>query len=191
MSPGARSAKKTVAARRSGAQKSAARVNAAKKAPAAKKTPAASKPRARASASATAKTSKQGHPTKHVSRAGAGPLTRLRKICFSLPEVTEKEAWGTPTFRVRDKLFAMFNEDHHGDGRVAVWCKAALGMQEILVDADGKRFFRPPYVGPKGWIGIVLTDDPDWDEVHALLADAWRMTAPPKLAALLPAPGDD
>ena len=150
----------------------------------AKKTPAAEP-------AAAAKTVRKGHATRPVSRSATTPLARLRKLCFALPEVTEKEAWGTPTFRVRDKLFAMFNDDHHGDGRIAVWCKAALGMQEILVDADGERFFRPPYVGPKGWIGIVLTGNVDWDEVHALLADAWRMTAPPKLAALLPAPGDD
>jgi hypothetical protein len=166
------------------AKRAAARTSVAK-ATAAKPRPSSAKQ------AATAKTAGKGHPTKVVSRSGAASLTRLRKLCLSLPEATEKEAWGTPTFRVRDKLFAMFNDDHHGDGRIAVWCKAALGMQEILIDADGERFFRPPYVGPKGWIGIVLTGAVDWDEVHALLADSWRMTAPPKLAALLPAPGDD
>jgi hypothetical protein len=123
---------------------------------------------------------------KHAPPARRGdPLGRLRAVCFALPEVSEKEAWGTPTFRVREKMFAMFVDDHHGDGRIAVWCKAALGMQEILIDADPKRFFRPPYVGPKGWIGICLDGKVDWQEVHALLADAWRMTAPKKLAATL------
>jgi hypothetical protein len=123
---------------------------------------------------------------KHTPPARRGdPLERLRTVCFALPEVTEKEAWGTPTFRVREKMFAMFADDHHGDGRIAVWCKAALGMQEILIDADAKRFFRPPYVGPSGWIGICLDGKVDWQEVHALLADAWRMTAPKKLAAML------
>jgi len=127
---------------------------------------------------------------KRATRSKAGdPLTRLRAVCFSLPEVTEKEAWGEPTFRVREKMFAMFTNDHHGDGRIAVWCKAPLGMQEILVDADPQRFFRPPYVGPKGWIGICLDGKVDWNEVHALLADAWRMTAPAKLAATLPRAG--
>lgn len=121
----------------------------------------------------------------------ATPLARLREVCCSLPEVTEKEAWGEPTFRVRDKLFAMFATDHHHDGNVAVWCKAAMGMQEVLIDADPERFFKPPYVGPKGWIGIRLDGKVDWDEVHALLAESWRMTAPPKLAATLPAPSDD
>jgi hypothetical protein len=124
---------------------------------------------------------------RRAARSRAGdPLTRLRAVCFSLPEVTEKEAWGEPTFRVREKMFAMFTNDHHGDGRIAVWCKAPLGMQEILIDADPRRFFRPPYVGPKGWIGICLDGKVDWDEVHALLADAWRMTAPPRLVATLP-----
>jgi len=125
-----------------------------------------------------------------VPRSRAGdPLSRLREVCFSLPEVTEKEAWSEPTFRVREKMFAMFTNDHHGDGRIAVWCKAPLGMQEILIDADPRRFFRPPYVGPKGWIGICLDGKVDWNEVHALLADAWRMTAPAKLAATLPRAG--
>lgn len=126
-----------------------------------------------------------------MQKKSAGPLTRLRKVCFALPEVTEKEAWGEPTFRVRDKIFAMFATDHHHDGNIAVWCKAAMGMQEVLIDADPERFFKPPYVGPKGWIGIRLDGKVDWDEVHALLAESWRMTAPPKLAATLPAPSDD
>lgn len=126
-----------------------------------------------------------------LQKRSATPLARLREVCFSLPEVTEKEAWGEPTFRVRDKLFAMFATDHHHDGNIAVWCKAAMGMQEVLIDADPGRFFKPPYVGPKGWIGIRLDGDVDWDEVHALLAESWRMTAPAKLAATLPAPSDD
>lgn len=147
-----------------------------------------------------AATQAPGPPPAHGSYARARPalqkksatlLARLRAVCFSLPEVTEKEAWGEPTFRVRDKLFAMFATDHHHDGNIAVWCKAAMGMQEVLIDADPERFFKPPYVGPKGWIGIRLDGKVDWDEVHALLAESWRMTAPPKLAATLPAPSDD
>lgn len=158
---------------------------------------AAAKPVA---AAAAAKTTSASASPSHGSYArarpalqkkSATPLARLRAVCFSLPEVTEKEAWGEPTFRVRDKLFAMFATDHHHDGNIAVWCKAAMGMQEVLIDADPGRFFKPPYVGPKGWIGIRLDGKVDWDEVHALLAEAWRMTAPPKLAATLPAPSDD
>ena len=126
-----------------------------------------------------------------LQRKIATPLARLREVCFSLPEVTEKEAWGEPTFRVRDKMFAMFATDHHHDGNIAVWCKAAMGMQEVLIDADPARFFKPPYLGPRGWIGIRLDGKVDWDEVHALLAESWRITAPAKLAATLPAPSDD
>jgi len=165
--------------------------------------PAAAKARPRAAAPATkpAKKTAAGKQPAHESYArarpamqkkSATPLARLREVCFSLPEVTEKEAWGEPTFRVGDKLFAMFATDHHHDGNVAVWCKAAMGMQEILVDADPARFFKPPYVGPKGWIGIRLDGKVDWEEVRALLAESWRMTAPKKMQALLPpAAGDD
>ncbi len=183
MSPTAKTAKTARAAKP--AKRTVERTAAAKK-------PAATKPRSSSAKQAAAtETVRKGHPTRTISRSGAAPLTRLRKVCFSLPEVTEKEAWGTPTFRVHDKLFAMFNDDHHGDGRVAVWCKAAMGMQEILIDADPKRFFKPPYVGPKGWIGIVLTGAVDWNEVHALLAESWRMTAPKKILGLLPPASDD
>jgi hypothetical protein len=204
VSPAAKTAKATSAAQRTaarttGVEKKTAPTKQRPTTAAKKKAPRAagnedSRPASRSSTArkaAATKTARKGHATKPVSRGGAAPLTRLRKLCLSMPEATEKEAWGTPTFRVRDKLFAMFNDDHHGDGRVAVWCKAALGMQELLIDADRERFFRPPYVGPSGWIGVILTGGVDWDEVHALLADAWRMTAPAKLAALLPAPGDD
>lgn len=179
--------------------------------PTARKTTAAAKPkkastrtpakppapatREKAAAKATAKKTPShesyARARPALRKKSATPLERLRKVCFSLPEVTEKEAWGEPTFRVRDKLFAMFATDHHHDGNIAVWCKAAMGMQEVLIDADPERFFKPPYVGPKGWIGIRLDGKVDWDEVHALLAESWRMTAPPKLAATLPAPSDD
>ena len=88
----------------------------------------------------------------------ARPLTRLRKICLSLPEAHEVEAWGEPTFRVRNKLFAMFASagTHHGQGRPAVWCKAGPGNQELMVRGEPDRFFVPPYVGPSGWVGMVL-----------------------------------
>jgi hypothetical protein len=113
-------------------------------------------------------------------------LERLRRICLALPEATEKIAWGEPTFRVRDKLFAMFDNNHHGAGRVAVWVKAAKDVQEILVGADPQRFFVPPYVGPKGWIGVRLDlDNVDWSELADIVRDGYRMTAPPRIAALL------
>src|SRR5690606_3682945 len=103
---------------------------------------------------------------RHANEANDAndPLTRLRALCNALPETTEKEAWGTPTFRVRGKMFAMFADDHHGDGRVAVWCKAPTGAQEALVESDPDVFFRPPYVGPSGWVGVRLDRGLPWDE---------------------------
>lgn len=105
---------------------------------------------------------------------------RLRSICLALPEATEKEAWGDPTFRVREKIFAM---EKRGDGRVSIWCKAAPGSQAILVGADPELFFVPPYVGSKGWIGMRLDAKPDWNEVAAIVRRSYRLTAPKKLAA--------
>ena len=109
-------------------------------------------------------------------------LKRFRTICLSFPEATEKEAWGTPTFRVRDKLFAMWADHHHGSTHVSMWCKAPAGVQEILVGAAPQRFFVPAYVGHKGWIGMHLDVDVDWDEVRDLLKDSYLMTAPKKVA---------
>ena len=114
------------------------------------------------------------------------PLPRLRSLCLALPEATEKVAWGEPTFRVRDKIFAMYDNNHHGAGHIAVWCKAPPGVQEILVSADPKKFFRPPYVGHKGWIGVRLDRKVDWDEIADILEDSYRMTAPKRLCAALP-----
>ncbi|MBI1815377.1 MAG: MmcQ/YjbR family DNA-binding protein [Deltaproteobacteria bacterium] len=110
------------------------------------------------------------------------PLPRLRRICLALPESTEKEAWGDPTFRVRDKIFAMMK---YGDGRISMWCKAPPGVQSILVGADPKRFFVPPYVGHKGWIGVRLDITIDWDEVATHAQESYRMTAPRRRRARL------
>jgi hypothetical protein len=115
------------------------------------------------------------------------PLTRLRKLCLALPEAHEVEAWGEPTFRVRNKLFAMYAapNNHHGAGRPAVWCKAAPGNQSLMVGAAPDRFFVPPYVGPSGWVGVWLDRSPDWSEVDDLLRDSYRLIAPRKLLAML------
>ena len=112
-------------------------------------------------------------------------IDKLRKLCLALPEATEKEAWSTPTFRIRDKMFAMFAEHHHGDTRVAVWIKAPPGEQEVLIGADPERFFKPPYVGVNGWIGVNLGAGVDWDEVADHLREGYLMAAPKKLAAEL------
>jgi hypothetical protein len=120
------------------------------------------------------------------------PLARLRRLCRALPGVTEKVAWGAPTFRAgkNGKLFAMFADDHHGDGRIAVWCHAPKGKQEVLVAAEPRRFFKPPYVGPSGWIGLVLERHDD-AELAEHLREAWLQVAPKKLVRELPGQSSD
>ncbi|MGH9322302.1 MAG: MmcQ/YjbR family DNA-binding protein [Vicinamibacteria bacterium] len=119
---------------------------------------------------------------------GRGPLKRVREICLSPPETTEKEAWMAPTFRVGKKMFAMFVNNHHGDGRVALWLDAPPGVQEMLVAADPARFFVPPYQGPFGWIGVRVDLDPDWDEIRVLVEEAYRTSAPKSVLARLAEP---
>lgn len=113
------------------------------------------------------------------------PIDRLRAICLALPEAEERETWGEATFRVRDKIFAMAGT---GRGRWAMSCKARPGLQGALVGTAPDRFFVPPYVGPKGWIGIYLGDETDWDELADLVEESYRMTAPKRVAALLDRP---
>ena len=110
------------------------------------------------------------------------PLEHLRSICLALPHATEIETWENPTFRVRNKMFALYRLD---SGHPDLWCKAAVGVQEDLIQADPKRFFAPPYVGPKGWIGVHLDSKPDWDFVAALVHDSYVLVAPKKFVALL------
>jgi predicted DNA-binding protein (MmcQ/YjbR family) len=110
------------------------------------------------------------------------PVDRLRAICMALPEAEEREAWGDPTFRVRDRIFAM---EKRGDGRISVWCKAPPGSQAILVGANPEQFFVPPYVGHKGWVGMRLDNEPDWDEVAKIVSRSYCLVAPKKLAALV------
>ena len=105
------------------------------------------------------------------------PLTRLRARCLSLPEAHEVEAWGAPTFRVRNKLFAMYaaSENHHGAGRPSVWCKSTHLIQDMLVHEEPARYFTPPYVGPKGWRGIRRDRRPSWTTITDLLRDAYLL----------------
>jgi hypothetical protein len=114
-------------------------------------------------------------------------LARVRKICLSLPEATEVEAWGAPTFRV-GKIFAMYAQpdNHHGDGREGIWVKSPHFTQDLLCRGQPTRYFKPPYVGPQGWTGVYLDSDTDWIALTVLLRDAWRSTASKKVAALLP-----
>jgi len=118
-------------------------------------------------------------------RSPDDPLQRLRAICLALPEALEKVTWGEPTFRVHEKIFAMFTHDEPDDGHVALWCKAPEGVQEILVSAAPHRFFVPPYVGSKGWIGLRLDVAVDWGEVADIVNDSYHMTAPKRLVASL------
>lgn len=113
-------------------------------------------------------------------------LAKVRAACLALPEVTERLSHGSPTWFVRAKTtFVMFLDDHHGDGRLAIWFAAPPGAQEELLAAESVRFFRPPYVGHRGWVGLRLDIDPDWDELAGICAEAYRTVAPKRLVALL------
>ncbi len=110
------------------------------------------------------------------------PIDRIRRICLALPEAEERPFGGhtAPSWRVRDKLFVMTSEDGS-----SMTMKAGPGVQEILVGDDPERFFVPKYVGSKGWIGLRLDVEHDWDEVAGLIEDSYRLTAPKRLAAQL------
>jgi hypothetical protein len=109
-------------------------------------------------------------------------LERVRALCLAFPETDERLSHGAPTFFVRGKrTFVMYMDDHHGDGRLALWCNAPPGAQQSLVREDGERYFVPPYVGVRGWIGVRLDRDLDWDTIADVIEDAYRVTAPPRL----------
>ena len=115
-------------------------------------------------------------------------LQAVRTICLSLPEVSERLSHGSPAWFVRDKrTVAMFVDDHHGDGILGIWCPAFPGVQEEMVALEPDRFFRPPYVGPSGWLGVRLDRDVDWDEVRGILTDSYRKVAPKTLVKQLEA----
>jgi hypothetical protein len=130
---------------------------------------------------------KPATPSPPVARRGGKvatlALSRVRGICLALPDTTEQVSHGAPVWQARGKTFAMFADNHHGDGRVALWIKAPPGAQAMLVGADARRFFVPPYVGPRGWVGARLDLEPDWDAVAVCLEDGWRMAAPKRVAA--------
>jgi hypothetical protein len=111
------------------------------------------------------------------------PLERTRSLCLSLPEAFEQEAWGEPTFRVHKRIFAMYaGSERHGKGRPSLWCNAPLGVQGYLVDDRPDVFFVPPYVGVKGWIGVVIPAVDD-AELRELLVQSYCMVAPKRLQA--------
>ena len=122
-----------------------------------------------------------------MKSAPTPPIDRLRTVCLALPETHEVEAWSEPTFRVKNKIFAMYaaSDTHHGAGRPAVWVKSTHLIQDMLIHDDPDRYFAPPYVGPKGWLGIRLDRRPNWRTVGDLIRDAYLLTAPKRIAAML------
>lgn len=152
------------------------------------KKPSAKKLTAKAKSGATTKTSTKtkkasawsSHPIVVTSPKNEKTLARLRAICLAMPNATESINHGRPAFYVRDKTFVMFMDDHHRDGRLAIWCKAPPGAQSMIVEGDPERYFVPPYVGPRGWIGARLDRNPDWSAIEALVAESYAMTAAPK-----------
>jgi hypothetical protein len=109
-------------------------------------------------------------------------LERIREICLGLPETSERPSHGAPAFFVRGKkAFVMVLTDHHGDARFALWCAAPAGMQGMLVESDRERFFVPPYVGHRGWVGVRLDRGLDWETIAAIAEDAYAEVAPAKL----------
>jgi len=115
---------------------------------------------------------------------GEQQTERVRRICLSLPGTWEKISHGEPTWFVGKKVFAMFSNNHHSDGHIAVIVPAAIGIQEALIKESPKKFYRPPYVGVRGWVGIEVdrVSDP---ELESHLREAWRLIAPPKLHSSL------
>ena len=117
------------------------------------------------------------------------PLERLRAICLAFPEVTERPSHGAPTWFVRDKkVFAtLWTHGHHQDDFPHLVCAAPPGVQQELVEAEPERFFRPPYVGGRGWIGVRLDVRVDWDEIAQICDEAYRVIAHKTLVAQLDA----
>jgi hypothetical protein len=119
-----------------------------------------------------------------MPRTASSPLPRVRKICLSLPETTERLSHGAPSFFIRDKVgFVNYMDNHHDDGRLALWCACPPGMRDGLVRAQPEHYFVPPYVGFRGWIGVRLDRGIDWDDVERVIRDAYLTVAPKKLVS--------
>lgn len=123
-----------------------------------------------------------------VDSASEAALERVRQICLGFPGAEEKISHGSPWFHVKGKMFVAFTNNHHNDGRLAVWCKATPDEQRRLVRDDPARFFVPPYVGVKGWVGVRL-DHPETDfiELSVIVENGWLSVAPKSLTSA-PAP---
>jgi hypothetical protein len=122
-------------------------------------------------------------------------LARLRKVCLALPESSERLSHGEPTFFVGaksgkgGKVFVSLVNDHHHDGIVGITFPAEPGAQATLIEADPRRFYRPPYVGASGWIGLRLDAELDWDEIAEIAEESWRLVAPKRVVAAFDADG--
>jgi hypothetical protein len=120
------------------------------------------------------------------SKSSKDPVERLRRICLALPEVNERLSHGSPSFFVRDKKqFVSVDDHHHGVDHLGFWCPAPAGAQEALIADDPDQYFRPPYVGHRGWVGVRIDRDPDWAEITEIVHDAYRQVAPKSLSAQL------
>jgi hypothetical protein len=110
---------------------------------------------------------------------------RVRAICLALPEATERVSHGSPAFYVNKQFVMLWPDGHHDHHFPHLWCAAPPGTQQDLVETEPERFFRPPYVGARGWLGVRLDRDVDWDEVAAICVEAYRTVAPKRLVAQL------
>jgi hypothetical protein len=119
-------------------------------------------------------------PKESASAAGEEHLQRVRRFCAALPDTTEKISHGEPTFFVAKKVYVMFANNHHKDGHVAIWIPALPGLQATLIKSEPKKFFTPPYIGVRGWVGIELEEIDD-EELGFHISEAWRLIAPKKL----------
>ena len=113
------------------------------------------------------------------------PLTILRALCLGLPETIERLSHGEPTWFIRNKKVFVSYADHHHDDRLGFWCAAPAGIQQTRIEAEPARFFRPPYVGHRGWLGVYLDVPVDWEEIAEIVEDAYRCVAPSALAKRL------
>jgi hypothetical protein len=113
------------------------------------------------------------------------PLTKLRRLCLALPEATERDSHGEPTWFVGSRKTFVCYADRHHDDRLGFWCAAAPGVQEALLASRPDRYFYPPYVGHRGWLGVRLDVPVDWDEIGEIVTDAYRVIAPKRLVARL------
>ncbi|MEU1981364.1 MmcQ/YjbR family DNA-binding protein [Nocardia sp. NPDC019395] len=113
------------------------------------------------------------------------PLPQLRRLCTALPETSERLSHGEPTWFIRGKKTFVTYSDHHHDDRLGFWCAAPPGAQEAMVAAEPDRFFRPPYVGHRGWLGVYLDVPVDWSEIGEIVIEAYRTVAPKTLVARL------